>query len=585
MLQPGASLRARPQHKPESTLPSTPSPTASTLSVPGSSGTPADVDVLVVGGGINGVGIARDLAGRGLSVLLCEKDDLASHTSSSSTKLIHGGLRYLEYYEFALVRKALAEREVLLRSAPHIMWPLRFVMPHDPGMRPVWMVRLGLFLYDHLARREVLPGSATIDLRQHAAGKPLKRGFSKGFVYSDGWVDDARLVVLNAMDAADRGATVLTRCACVDARRGAEQWQVRLQCGDGEIREVTARALVNAAGPWAAQFLTQHAHAPERKALRLVKGSHVVVRKLFEHDHAYIFQNPDKRIIFAIPYEGEFTLIGTTDVEHHGEIGAARIDTGEIDYLCEQASRYFERPVRPADVVWSYSGVRPLLDDESGDPSAVTRDYELELDTGKSGALAAPLLSVWGGKITTFRKLAEEAADLLCAPLTAAATTASATTHPRTQSIAQPQIPPRSAWTRDASLPGGDLSDWIGKAQRPDTDFLRFVQALALRHPLLPAPLCHRLARSYGSRVGTLLGDCALGAEVAPGLFEAELNYLHAYEWARTADDVLWRRTKLGLHLDALERAAVARWCAAHWPAAATQADGGQSPVEEKAWS
>jgi glycerol-3-phosphate dehydrogenase len=512
-------------------------------------------DVVVVGGGINGAGIARDLAGRGLSVLLCEKDDLASHTSGASTKLIHGGLRYLEYYEFLLVRKALAEREVLLRSAPHIMRPLRFVMPHDPGMRPVWMVRMGLFMYDHLARREVLPGSGTIDLREHEAGVPLKRGYSKGFVYSDGWVDDARLVVLNAIDAAERGATVLTRCACVDARRGAEQWQLRLCGADGAAREVTARALVNAAGPWAAEFLAERAHTPERKALRLVKGSHIVVRKLFEHDHAYIFQNPDKRIIFAIPYEGEFTLIGTTDVEHRGAIGDAQIDTDEISYLCEQASRYFERPVRPADVVWSYSGVRPLLEDESGDPSAVTRDYALELDTG-AGARAAPLLTVWGGKLTTFRKLAEEAADLLAAPLATK----------------------RGAWTHGAFFPGGDLSAWIGPPQRPDTDIVRFTQALALRHPQLPAALCHRLARSYGSRVEVLLAGSELGAEVAPGLFEAELNYLHAHEWARTADDVLWRRSKLGLHLTAAERDAVATWCVAHWSPA-------EAPVEELAWS
>jgi len=577
---------ARTTHQ-SSLLQSTPSTSASIASAPGASGASASVDVLVVGGGINGAGITRDLAGRGLSVLLCEKDDLASHTSYSSTKLIHGGLRYLEYYEFSLVRKALAEREVLLRSAPHIMWPLRFVMPHDPGMRPVWMVRTGLFLYDHLARREVLPGSTTIDLRQHVAGKPLKRGFSKGFVYSDGWVDDARLVVLTAMDAAERGATVLTRFACVDARRGDTQWQLRLQSGDGEVREVTARALVNAAGPWAAQFLAQCAHATGRKALRLVKGSHLVVKKLFEHDHAYIFQNPDKRIIFAIPYEGEFTLIGTTDVEHHGEIGAARIDAGEIDYLCAQASRYFERAVRPSDVVWSYSGVRPLLDDDSGDPSAVTRDYELELDSGSGAGSAAPLLSVWGGKITTFRKLAEEAADLLCATLASTPLAASATEHANAQGATQANTlaPARGAWTRGAFLPGGDLSDWIGKAQRPDTDFLRFVQALALRHPLLPAPLCQRLARGYGSRVGKLLGDGALGAEVAPGLFEAELNYLHTHEWARTVEDVLWRRTKLGLHFSAAERAAVAQWCAAHWPPVAAQADAGPLPVEEKAWS
>ena len=498
--------------------------------------------MLVVGGGINGAGIARDLAGRGMSVLLCEKDDLASHTSSSSTKLIHGGLRYLEYYEFSLVRKALAEREVLLKSAPHIMWPLRFVMPHDPSMRPVWMVRAGLFLYDHLAKREVLPASRTVNLREHAAGKPLKRGFTKGFVYSDGWVDDARLVVLNAMDAAERGATVLTRWRCVDARRGPAQWQVRLRSAGGEERQVTARALVNAAGPWAAQFLSEHAHVPQAKSLRLVKGSHIVVKKLFQHDYAYIFQNPDKRIIFAIPYEGEFTLIGTTDLEHHGAIGDARIDAGEISYLCEQASRYFEQAVVPADVVWTYSGVRPLLDDESGDPSAVTRDYSLELDSAQ-----APLLSVWGGKITTFRKLAEEAADLLAAPL---------------------QIS-KSAWTAGATLPGGDLLAKPGAAAsaRADIvgDFARFVQALAKQHPQVPAALCQRLARCYGSRVHRLLGKEGLGSEVANGLFEAELNYLHEHEWARTADDVLWRRTKLGLHMNPAQRDTVAAWCVAHW--------------------
>jgi len=501
---------------------------------------PLQCDVLVVGGGINGAGIARDLAGRGLSVVLAEKDDLAAHTSSSSTKLIHGGLRYLEYYEFSLVRKALAEREVLLRSAPHIMWPLRFVMPHDPGMRPVWMIRAGLFLYDHLARREVLPGSTAVDLRTHPAGVPLKKDFRKGFVYSDGWVDDARLVILNALGARERGATVLTRTACVDARRGATQWQATLAAADGRRRAVTARALVNAAGPWAAQFLAEHAHAPRARALRLIKGSHIVVPKMFEHDHAYIFQNPDKRIIFAIPYEDDFTLIGTTDVEHQGAIGAARIDAGEIAYLCEQASRYFERPVRPADVVWSYSGVRPLLDDESGDPSAVTRDYSLELDTAQ-----APLLNVWGGKITTFRKLAEEAADLLAGPLGA-----------------------RAAWTEGAFLPGGDLSATIGAPQRPDTDFSRFVQALALVHPELPTPLVRRLARAYGSRAVALLRQ-PRGVEVAPGLYEAELQFLHDEEWARSADDVLWRRSKLGLHYEERHRTAVADWCRAHWGAVA----------------
>ena len=505
---------------------------------------PSACDVLVVGGGINGAGIARDLAGRGLKVLLCEKDDLASHTSSSSTKLIHGGLRYLEYYEFSLVRKALAEREVLLKSAPHIMWPLRFVMPHDPlnkSLRPVWMIRAGLFLYDHLARREVLAGSSTVDLRRHPAGAPLKRGFTKGFVYSDGWVDDARLVVLNAINAVEHGATVLTRWRCVDAQRGATSWKLRLQSAAGASHELSARALVNAAGPWAAQFLAEHAHAPERKSLRLVKGSHIVVKKLFDHDHAYIFQNPDKRIIFAIPYEDDFTLIGTTDLEHKGAIGEAHIDAAETSYLCEQASRYFERAVTPADVVWTYSGVRPLLDDESGDPSAVTRDYSLELDTTQ-----APLLSVWGGKITTFRKLAEEAADLLTAPLAVS----------------------RGAWTSGAVLPGGDLGAKTGTSQRSDGDvvgqFSRFVRALGLRHPQIPAALCKRLARGYGSRVETLLAP-GLGAEVAPGLFECELQYLHDHEWARCADDVLWRRTKLGLHFTAPQRAAVADWCTAHW--------------------
>ena len=511
-------------------------------------------DVLVVGGGINGAGIARDLAGRGLSVVLCEKDDLASHTSSSSTKLIHGGLRYLEYYEFSLVRKALAERETLLKSAPHIMWPLRFVMPHDPGMRPVWMIRAGLFLYDHLARREVLPGSRTVNLREHAAGAPLKKTFTKGFVYSDGWVDDARLVVLNAVDAAARGATVLTRTACVDARRGATTWQAQLRSPDGGLRSVTARALVNAAGPWAAQFLAEHAHAAERKSLRLVKGSHIVVPKLFEHDHAYIFQNPDKRIIFAIPYEGDFTLIGTTDVEHTGAIGAAQIDTSEIAYLCEQASRYFEKSVTPADVVWTYSGVRPLLDDESGDPSAVTRDYALELDTSQ-----APLLSVWGGKITTFRKLAEEAADLLATPLN----------------------PPRGAWTESAFLPGGDLSGWIGAAQRPDTDFSRFVQAVALRHPELPTAVVRRLARAYGARISALLDGGSLGAQIAPGLYEAELRFLHEHEWARSADDVLWRRGKLGLHYNETARTAVADWCRTHWGESA----GSAMATAERTWN
>jgi glycerol-3-phosphate dehydrogenase len=502
-------------------------------------------DVLIVGGGINGCGIARDLAGRGWRVLLAERDDLAAHTSSSSTKLIHGGLRYLEYYEFGLVRKALMEREVLLKSAPHIMWPLRFVMPHDPTMRPAWMIRLGIFMYDHLARREVLPGSEGVNLRTHKVGAPLKAQFTRGFVYSDGWVNDARLVVLNAIDARDKGATVLTHTACVSAQRNEQGWTAVLQGRDGTQQTVSARALVNAAGPWAEGFLRDtarpaHGEALATKSLRLVKGSHIVVPRVFEHDHAYIFQNPDKRIIFAIPYEERFTLIGTTDVELDGEPGQAHISASETAYLCEQASRYFKQAIKPSDVVWSYSGVRPLLDDASGDPSAVTRDYLLEANHGGG----APLLSVWGGKITTFRKLAEDAAD----------------------EVGRLLGEQRRPWTEGAFLPGGDLSAYIGKASRPDSDFERFVAELLRRHSWLPAALARRLARAYGSRIDRVLDDARsladLGAEVAPGLREAELHYLRRDEWAVDASDILWRRSKLGLHYTEPQRQQVVQWLA-----------------------
>jgi len=510
---------------------------------------PSQVDVLVVGGGINGCGIARDLAGRGWRVLLAEKDDLASHTSSASTKLIHGGLRYLEYYEFSLVRKALQEREVLLRSAPHIMSPLRFVMPHDPAMRPAWMIRIGLFMYDHLARREVLPASRGIDLRTHEAGAPLKPQFKRGFVYSDGWVDDARLVVLNAIDARERGAQVLTRTRCVQAQRDAQGWTAELESAGGERRTVRARALVNAAGPWAEAFLRQvarpaGAESLATRSLRLVKGSHIVVPQVFSHGHAYIFQNPDKRIIFAIPYQEKFTLIGTTDIELEGDDpGAARIAASEVEYLCTQASRYFDKPISAADVVWTYSGVRPLLDDASGDPSAVTRDYMLE-----SNADGAPLLSVWGGKITTFRKLAEDAAD----------------------DIGRMLGEPRAAWTEGAFLAGGDLSAWIGAPGRPDADFDRFVEALHGRHPWLGEALARRLARAYGARIGQVIGDARslsdLGAQVAPGVYESELRYLQQQEWAVSGEDVLWRRSKLGLHLPREACAEVGRWMAENPP-------------------
>jgi glycerol-3-phosphate dehydrogenase len=515
---------------------------ATTARSAGQAGGEFDCDVLVVGGGINGAGIARDLAGRGWRVVLCEQDDLASHTSSASTKLIHGGLRYLEYYEFSLVRKALAEREVLLRSAPHIIHPLRFVMPHDPSMRPAWMIRAGLFLYDNLARRDVLPGTATIDLRGHELGRCLRTHLGRAFVYSDGWVDDARLVVLAALDARARGAQILTRTRCEAAARDMQGWTATLRPAGGPARQVRARVLVNAAGPWAESFLRSEARPAggetlASRSLRLVKGSHIVIARRFEHDHAYVFQNADKRIIFAIPYEGRFTLIGTTDVELQGEPRQARIDAEETRYLCEQASRYFDRPVYPSEVVWSYSGVRPLLDDASGDASAVTRDYLLEANTE-----AAPLLSIWGGKITTFRKLAEDAAGEVGRMLGDAG----------------------RPWTRDALLPGGDFSGWIGPAQRPDTDFTRFAAEVRKRYAWPADAQLQRMTRAYGSRIDEVLAPSAagMGAEVAPGLYEAELDYLQREEWATEPDDVLWRRTKLGLHYTAQQQGDIAQWMA-----------------------
>lgn len=502
---------------------------------------PNRYDLLVVGGGINGAGIARDAAGRGLSVLLCEQDDLASHTSSASTKLIHGGLRYLEYKEFGLVRKALQERETLLRAAPHIMWPLRFVMPHMPNLRPAWLIRIGLFLYDHLAKRELLPGSRGIDMRRHAAGAPLVDSIRRGFVYSDGWVDDARLVVLNALDAKERGAEILTRTKLVSAERRSDEWEARLQQPDGAIRVVRARAIANAAGPWVGGVLHGALGRGAHHSVRLVKGSHIVTRRLFDHDHAYIFQNPDKRIIFAIPYERDFTLIGTTDVEYTSDPARVAIDRDETQYLCDSINRYFKRKISPADVHWTYSGVRPLLEDENAaNASAVTRDYRLEMDDGEG----APLLSVFGGKITTFRKLAEEAGDMLCRALGRDA----------------------PAWTAGAPLPGGDIAN---------AKFDAFADAFAKRHRWLPAPLARRYARAYGTRAARVVGNAQsladLGAEIVPGVFEAELRYLRDTEWATCAQDVLWRRSKLGLHvapgtLDAASAALDAWFAAAHAP-------------------
>lgn len=490
-----------------------------------------DYDLLVVGGGINGVGIARDAAGRGLRVLLCEKDDLAAHTSSASTKLIHGGLRYLEYYEFGLVRKALKEREVLLRAAPHIIRPLRFVMPHVPSLRPAWMIRAGLFLYDHLSRRELLPGSRGVDLRRHAAGGPLNKTLKRGFIYSDAWVDDARLVILNALDAKERGATILTRTRFAGAQREADGWLAQL-VGDGqEAIAIRARVIVNAGGPWASSLLRLTMAQALHSDLRLVKGSHIVTKKLFDHDHAYIFQNPDKRIVFAIPFQDEFTLIGTTDLEYRSDPGQVSIAPQEIEYLCQSVNRYFTRQIAPGDVVWTYSGVRPLLAGEDAEnPSAVTRDYQLDLDVSGD---RAPLLSVFGGKITTFRRLAEEAVDQLKGLLAI----------------------DRPAWTATAALPGGDLAD---------ADFDAFLADFQRRHGWLPAPLAQRYARSYGSRADRLLGVAdslqALGEELSPGLFEIEARYLVDQEWARTADDILWRRTKLGLHASAQSQQRLTDW-------------------------
>lgn len=490
------------------------------------------VDLLVVGGGINGAGIARDAARRGLSVLLCEKDDLAQHTSSASTKLIHGGLRYLEYYEFGLVRKALQEREVLLRAAPHIIGPLRFVMPHDPGQRPQWMIRAGLFLYDHLAQRELLPASEKINLLRHVAGKPLQAAFRTGFAYSDGWVQDARLVVLNALDAREHGAEIRTRTALLSARRQGDRWHCILRSADGSSRQVEARALVNAAGPWVEQLLHQIDRGQASgngKSIRLVKGSHIIVRKLFDHSFAYIFQNPDGRILFAIPFEQDFTLIGTTDVEYHGDPGAVKIEAGEIDYLCNMCNRYFAKSIHAEDVVATFSGVRPLLDDDNASAASVTRDYSLEL-AHEDGA---PLLSVFGGKITTYRVLAQQAVDKL-APLLG---------------VTKP------TWTHHTPLPGGDI---------PNADFSAFLRQCLQRYATLPENLVTRYARAYGTRIHRLLEGVRriddLDTEILPGLYEREARYLIEQEFACSAEDILSRRTRLKLRVSEGDARRLERW-------------------------
>ena len=496
----------------------------------------APFDMAVIGGGINGCGIARDAAGRGLSVYLCEKGDLAGGTSSASTKLIHGGLRYLEYYEFRLVRESLKEREVLLRAAPHIIWPLRFVLPYHQGLRSSWLIRTGLFLYDNIGGRKILPGTRRLDLTADEAGRPLKPSFREAFEYSDCWVEDSRLVVLNAMDAAARGAVIETRTEMVKAERRGGIWVVTLRDTDGTPREIRAKVLVNAAGPWVGDVISNRLGLPVDAPVRLVRGSHIIVRQLFAHDRAYIFQNSDNRIVFAIPYEQDFTLIGTTDQDYSEGEGPPRINQGEVDYLCASVSEYFSVPITSADVVHTYSGVRPLYDDGASDAQAATRDYVLTLEGGGENP---PVLNIYGGKITTYRRLAEAALAKL-AP-----------------HIPVPAFHKTGSWTATAPLPGGDF---------PVHGFAREVQALQALCPPLAAPHARRLVRAYGTRARQIVSSVKTSADwgqmFGADLSEREVAYLMEHEWARTADDVLWRRSKLGLHVGAGDAARLSDWMA-----------------------
>lgn len=485
-------------------------------------------DIAVIGGGINGVGIAADAAGRGLSVFLCERDDLASHTSSASSKLIHGGLRYLEHYEFRLVREALAEREVLLRKAPHIVKPMRFVLPHRPHLRPAWMIRAGLFLYDHLGKREKLPGSRGL---RFTADSPLKPHITRGFEYSDCWVDDARLVVLNAMSAREHGAHIHTRTQCLSAERVKSVWQVELQRQDGSRFAIRAKALVNAAGPWVARFIGENLQQRSPYGIRLIQGSHIVVPRLYEGEQAYIMQNEDRRIVFAIPYLEHYTMIGTTDREYQGDPARVHISEEEIGYLLGVANTHFRRQLAPADIVHTFAGVRPLCDDESDNPAAVTRDYTLALAAEQR---QAPLLSVFGGKLTTYRKLAESALAQL-----------------------KPFFPGMGeSWTATAPLPGGEE---MNTAQ---------ALAVAIAGHVVDAPpeLAQRWATTYGCRVWRMLGSAhsldQLGQRLGPQLYSQEVNYLQREEWARQVDDILWRRTKLGMLFNAQDKARLQRYLA-----------------------
>jgi glycerol-3-phosphate dehydrogenase len=486
-------------------------------------------DLAIVGGGINGAGIARDAAGRGLITLLVEKDDLASHTSSWSTKLIHGGLRYLEYYEFRLVAESLAEREVLLRAAPHIITPLQFVLPHEPHLRPAWMIRAGLFLYDHLGGSKSLPSSFGVELSTSKWGAGLKNTFHRGFVYADARVDDSRLVVFNAISAREKGADVRTHTKLIAGRREKGHWRMTLQEANGETQEVSARALVNAAGPWVKQVQDEVSAEPAQARVRHVKGSHIVVPRIHREEHAYILQNSDNRIVFVIPYQDQFSLIGTTDISVE-EYEHPEISSEEIAYLCATASAYLARPIAPEDVVWTYSGVRPLYDDGSTDPAAVTRDYVLKVDADDD---IAPLLSIFGGKITTYRRLAEQALSEL-APFF-------------------PEM--KRPWTEAEFLPGGDMVRG---------DLAAYERELNARYASLDPKLLRALVRRHGTRSPRVLGNATvvadLGRHFGDTLFAAEIEYLIAQEWATSAEDILWRRTKCGLRMTPGEREAVSHY-------------------------
>lgn len=492
-------------------------------------------DLFVIGGGINGCGIARDAIGRGYSVALAEMNDFASGTSSGATKLIHGGLRYLEHYEFRLVRESLMEREILWAMAPHIIWPMRFVLPyHKGGIRPAWLIRLGLFLYDHLGGRKLLPPTKVLDMRRDPAGKPLKSLFTKAFEYSDGWVDDARMVVLNARDAADKGALIMPRTKVVSAHRENGVWAIEtVDTVTGEKQHFQARMLVNAAGPWVDHVIRAAFGQNEARHVRLVQGSHIVVKKKFNDNRAYFFQNPDNRIIFAIPYEQDFTLIGTTDRDYKADPKDVKISDEETTYLCKAASEYFNEPVRPEDIVWTYSAVRPLFDDGASKAQEATRDYVLKLE-GEGGQ--APLLNVFGGKLTTYRRLSEHALEKIGAAIGAKG----------------------APWTAKSRLPGGDF---------PAQGYEAEVRKLKGSYPFLVDTHARRLARRYGTKAAVLLGQARgtedLGRCFGSDLYEVEVRYLIEHEWARHADDVLWRRTKEGLRLTREQAAVLEEYMAA----------------------